>query len=278
MENEQEFRFTDRDFNYIKKLIAEEAGISLSDAKRTMVYSRLARRLRSLSLKKFSSYCDLLKNRDEHELVNFINAITTNLTSFFREKHHFEFMVSTLIPRWIKSRSDTRRLRIWSAGCSTGEEPYSIAITLLEHFPELEKWDIKILATDLDTNVVSIAKNGVYNVERTEGLPKSMLKRWFLKRSSGDSGEVKVSPELQDLIIFKQLNLHQDWPFDGPFDLIFCRNVVIYFNKDTQRVLVDRYADKLSDEGFLFLGHSENLYRVSDRFNLVGNTVYSKIR
>lgn len=276
MENNQEFRFTDRDFNFIKKLIAEEAGISLSDAKRSMVYSRLARRLRCLSLQKFSSYCDLLKNGDQGELVNFVNAITTNLTSFFREKHHFDFIASTLIPAWIKTRRDTHRIRIWSAGCSTGEEPYSIAITLLENFPELENWDIKILATDLDTNVVAEAKNGIYDSARIEGLPSAMMKRWFLKRSNGDVNQVKVSPRLQELITFKQLNLHSDWPFKGGFDLIFCRNVVIYFNKDTQRILADRFADNLNDDGFLFLGHSESLFKVSDRFNLVGNTIYSK--
>jgi len=276
LENNQEFRFTDRDFNYIKKLISDEAGIALSDAKRSMVYSRLARRLRCLSLQKFSSYCDLLKDGDQDELVKFINAITTNLTSFFREKHHFDFIASTLIPAWIKTRGDTRRIRIWSAGCSTGEEPYSIAITLLENFPELENWDVKILATDLDTNVMAKAKNGIYDTTRIEGLPGAMMKRWFLKRSSSDVDQVKVSPRLQELITFKQLNLHDDWPFKGGFDLIFCRNVVIYFNKDTQRILADRFADTLRDDGFLCLGHSESLFKVSDRFKLVGNTIYNK--
>lgn len=278
MEQANEFKFTDRDFNYIKTLVANNTGIVLSDAKRSMVYSRLARRLRSLSIGKFSDYCDLLKTEDEEELVNFVNAITTNLTSFFREKHHFEYLAKTLIPHWQKTRQDTRRIRIWSAGCSTGEEPYSIAITLQEHFPQLDSWDVKILASDLDTNVVAKAQAGIYDESRIEGLPKKLVNNWFRKGKNDQSGLVKVSPYLQDLITFKQLNLLHDWPFKGGFDLIFCRNVVIYFNKDTQRVLADRYANNLKNDGVLFLGHSESLFKVSDRFSLVGNTVYNKVR
>ena len=276
MRIEQEFKFTDKDFKYLKNLVAEEAGIILSDAKRSMVYCRLAKRLRSLSLHEFSAYCNILKQDDRNEMVNFVNAITTNLTSFFREKHHFNFLANTLIPYWKRTKNDTRRIRIWSAGCSTGEEAYSIAITLLDNFPDLKSWDVKILATDLDTNVVSKAKEGVYDTERMEGFPSAMLERWFLKSKNSKVNKVKVSPCLQELITFKQLNLHHDWPFNGSFDLIFCRNVVIYFNKETQRVLADRYADCLVDNGHLFLGHSESLFNVSDRFESEGNTVYKK--
>lgn len=278
MERGQEFNLTDKDFNFIKNLVANNTGIVLSDAKRSMVYSRLSRRLRSLSINDFSSYCDLLKSNDEEEMVNFVNAITTNLTSFFREKHHFDYLANTLIPHWLKTRNDTRRIRIWSAGCSTGEEPYSIAITLRDHFPNLEDWDVRILATDLDTNVVAKASSGVYAYERVEGLPKPMLRNWFRRGKNGQGDMVKVSAELQDLITFKQLNLLEEWPFKGGFDLIFCRNVVIYFNKDTQRVLANRYADNLKSDGALFLGHSETLFKVSDRFSLIGNTIYDKVR
>ena len=278
MERGQEFNLTDKDFNFIKNLVANNTGIVLSDAKRSMVYSRLSRRLRSLSINDFSSYCDLLKSNDEEEMVNFVNAITTNLTSFFREKHHFDHLANTLIPHWLKTRNDTRRIRIWSAGCSTGEEPYSIAITLRDHFPNLEDWDVRILATDLDTNVVAKASSGVYAYERVEGLPKPMLRNWFRRGKNGQGDMVKVSAELQDLITFKQLNLLEEWPFKGGFDLIFCRNVVIYFNKDTQRVLANRYADNLKSDGALFLGHSETLFKVSDRFSLIGNTIYDKVR
>ena len=278
MQRGQEFNLTDKDFNFIKNLVANNTGIVLSDAKRSMVYSRLSRRLRSLSINDFSSYCDLLKNNDEPELVNFVNAITTNLTSFFREQHHFDYLAKTLIPRWLKTRNDSRRIRIWSAGCSTGEEPYSIAITLKDHFPDIDNWDVKILATDLDTNVVAKASSGIYGVDRVEGLPKPMLRKWFRRGRNEQSDMVKVSSELQKLITFKQLNLLEEWPFKGGFDLIFCRNVVIYFNKDTQRVLADRYADNLKSDGVLFLGHSETLFKVSDRFTLLGNTIYDKVR
>lgn len=278
MDKAKEFTFTDRDFNFIKNLVATNTGIVLSDAKRSMVYSRLARRLRSLSIENFSDYCDLLKKEDHEEQVHFVNAITTNLTSFFREKHHFEYLSKTLIPHWKKTRQNEKRIRIWSAGCSTGEEPYTIAITLQEHFPDLEQWDVKILATDLDTNVVATAQAGVYAEERIEGLSNALKKKWFKRGKNNHDGKVKVSPYLQDLITFNQLNLLQEWPFKGGFDLIFCRNVVIYFNKDTQRILADRYADMLKDDGVLFLGHSETLFKVSDRFSLVGNTIYNKVR
>jgi len=278
LDQSKEFKFTDKDFKFIKNLVSAKTGIVLSDAKRSMVYSRLARRLRALSIESFSNYCDFLKTENEDELINFVNAITTNLTSFFREKHHFDYIAKTLIPHWLKTRNNERRIRIWSAGCSTGEEPYSIAITLQEHFPNIDDWDVKILATDLDTNVVATAKSGIYSEERIEGLPKSMVRDWFKKGSDSFAGKVKVSPILQEMITYNQLNLLQEWPFKGGFDLIFCRNVVIYFNKDTQRVLADRYADMLKNDGTLFLGHSETLFKVSDRFSLVGNTVYNKDR
>lgn len=278
MEIQREFVFTSRDFNYIRKLVQDNTGIVLSDGKYNMVYSRLSKRLRSLSLQKFTSYCDLLRSDDQSEIVHFINAITTNLTSFFREQHHFDFMVNTLVPEWIRAKSDTRRIRIWSAGCSTGEEPYSIAMTLREHFPQLQDWDVKILATDLDTNVLVRAKAGIYDIDRVDGLSRHMLKRWFLKRKDGDASQIKIHPELQRMITFKQLNLLHDWPFKGGFDLVFCRNVMIYFNKETQRLLTDAYASNLDDNGYLFIGHAESLFKVSDRFSLSGNTIYKKIR
>jgi len=172
--------------------------------------------------------------------------------------------------------ADTRRIRVWSAGCSTGEEPYSLAITIREAFPEASQWDVKILATDLDSNVVAHASNGIYSREKLNGISDQRLRKWFRRSRSGDSDSVKVSSELQSLITFKQLNLMHEWPMRGPFDFIFCRNVVIYFDKDTQRVLFSRYADYLTDEGHLFIGHSESLYKVSDKFRLIGGTMYQK--
>jgi chemotaxis protein methyltransferase CheR len=273
-----EFNLTDSDFDFIRKLVFDNTGIVLSDAKRNMVYSRLAKRLRSLSIADFSTYCSLIKDDGGDEYVHFVNAITTNLTSFFREPHHFDHLANHLIPYWQKTRHIEKRIRIWSAGCSTGEEAYSIAITLFEHFHDIKHWDIKILATDLDTNVVAKAKAGIYTRDRIDGLSGSLVKKWFKRGRGEQDGMIRVDPALQELITFKQLNLLESWPFSGGFDVIFCRNVVIYFNKDTQRELADRYANILQDDATLFLGHAESLFKVSERFKSLGNTIYGKVR
>lgn len=273
---QREFSFSDRDFDKVRNLVSQHTGISLSAAKRDMVYSRLARRLRNLGLNDFASYCSLIESsNNDDELIHFTNAITTNLTSFFREGHHFDYLKNTLLPQLMRSNADTRRLRIWSAGCSTGEEPYSIAMTVRSVIPEDSGWDVKILATDLDSNVLATASNGIYDDERIKGIDKTLLKRWFQRRRNND-GMVRVSPQLQSMITFKRLNLMHGWPMKGPFDLIFCRNVVIYFDKPTQSVLFDRYADLLRHDGHLFLGHSETMFKTSTRFELLGNTIYKK--
>ncbi len=272
---EREFVFTDADFEFIRQLVAEKTGIVLNDAKRNLVYSRLSRRLRQLELEHFADYCDLLKAGDDGELVNFTNAITTNLTSFFRENHHFEYLRDTLLPELMQGKAD-RRLRCWSAGCSTGEEPYSIAMVLRETLPE-QGWDMRILATDLDSDVVARAQRGVYAQERVNGISAERLRRWFLRGKGDNEGMVQVRPPLRELITFRQLNLMHEWPIHGPLDFIFCRNVVIYFDKPTQKILFDRYAELLPVGGHLFIGHSESLFKVSDRFKLIGKTIYRKV-
>lgn len=273
MERDREFTFTQNDFGFIRELVAEKTGISLSEAKSHMVYSRLTRRLRNLNIPTFSQYLKLLKDDQNDELVHFVNALTTNLTAFFRENHHFEYLANKVLPG-IFSNSANKRVRIWSAGCSTGEEPYSLAMVLRENMPTRGGWDVKILATDLDSNVVDKASSGVYEESRLNGISPQRLKRFFSKNIN--SGEVKVKPEIRELITFKQLNLMNEWPMKGPFDFIFCRNVVIYFNKETQRSLFDRYADLTVDKGHIFIGHSESLFKVSDRYKLIGNTIYQK--
>ncbi len=272
----KEFEFTDSDFQKIRKLVLEHTGICLSDIKQEMVYSRLARRLRQLNLATFKDYLELLQKSDSEEIVSFINSITTNLTSFFREQHHFDYLKSKLLPGLMQRNADTRKIRIWSAGCSTGEEPYSLAITIKETIPDNLGWDVKILATDLDTDVLATGREGIYSLERVNGLPASTLKRWFYKGKGARLGMVKASSELRDMIMFKQLNLMGDWPVKAGIDIIFCRNVVIYFDKPTQRRLFDRYANTLKDNGYLFVGHSETLYKVSDRFKLLGKTIYKR--
>ncbi len=278
MEKAREFHFTESDFDNIRDLVHKRTGINLSKAKMDMVYSRLARRLRQLGIERFSDYTRLLDQGDDDELVQFTNAITTNLTSFFREPHHFTYLEKTAIPGLLRSNASERRLRIWSAGCSTGEEPYTLAITLMRSIPDIRKWDVKILATDLDSQVLEKAKAGVYTEERISGLDRHIVNEWFVRGRGDKAGQVKVKESLQDLITFKQLNLIEEWPMKGPFDVIFCRNVVIYFDKDTQRGLFDRYADILRPDGHIMLGHSETMFKVSDRFQLIGQTIYRKIR
>ncbi|MGE3772348.1 MAG: protein-glutamate O-methyltransferase CheR [Gammaproteobacteria bacterium] len=274
--SEREFDFTDRHFQFLRKMVGEHAGINLSEAKRELVYGRIARRLRALGMRGFDDYCHLLEEAPDGEIGNFINAITTNLTAFFREEHHFDFLRETLIPAWLK-QGGRPRVRIWSAGCSTGEEPYSLAMTLRENVPASALADVAILATDIDTNVLAHAAAGIYDAARVENMPRARLQQWF-KRGRGDNADrVRVAPELQQLIRFRQLNLMQDWPVKGPLDLIVCRNVVIYFDKPTQRKLFARFADKLAPRGYLIIGHSETLYNVSEDFELVGRTIYRKL-
>ncbi len=272
-----EFEFSDQDFQRVRRIINEVAGISLADSKRELVYSRLARRLRQCGLQRFEDYCNLLETgENEAELREFINALTTNLTAFFREVHHFDFLAADLLPALVRANNlGKRRIRIWSAGCSTGEEPYSIAMVLRETLP-MTGWDVKILATDLDSNVLATAERGVYECSRVKELSEARLRHWFQKGRNAQEGWVRAAPALRDLITFRQLNLMDDWPMRGPFDLIFCRNVVIYFDKPTQRVLFERFADLLVEQGHLFVGHSESLFKVTERFAPLGKTIYRK--
>ena len=274
----REFHLDERDFRFISELVGAKTGIQLSDGKRELVYGRLARRLRQLGFDSFSDYCALLKQDDGDELMQLVNAITTNLTSFFREKHHFDHLARTLVPAWLKANAATRRIRIWSAGCSIGAEPYSLAITLREALGDERGWDVRILATDIDTNVLAAAAAGAYPEKEVAGLPPAQLRRWFLRGSGANAGKVRARDELRDLIEFRQLNLIEPWQVPGPFDALFCRNVVIYFDKPTQKALFDRFADNIVPDGHLFIGHSESLFKVTDRFELIGQTVYRKLR
>ncbi len=274
VETLREFEFTNRDFERVQKVVYDYAGIDLNDSKKNLVYNRLSKRIRFLEMKSFSEYLDYVMKVGEDEFVHLINAITTNLTFFFRENHHFEYLANTVIPELIKQNASSRKIRVWSAGCSTGEEPYSIAIVLKEIVPP--GWDAKVIASDLDSNVVHTAKQGIYNIDRLKGVSDQRKKRWFKKGTGSQEGLAKVKPELQDIIDFQQLNLMDEWPTIETVDLIFCRNVVIYFDKPTQAKLFDRYANKLRAKGHLFIGHSESLYKVCDRFELLGQTIYQK--
>ncbi len=271
------FCLSDSEFAKMQKIIRDMTGISMSDAKRQLVYRRVEGRLKALGMTSFKDYLAFLESGHPDEVELFSNAVTTNLTSFFRENHHFEFLRDTILPEIVKKKAKgAKRLRIWSAGCSTGEEPYSLAITLSESMRNLAGWDAKLLCTDLDSDVLATASKGIYPIARIEKVPVAQKKRWFQKCDSQGEQQVRVRDELRDLIVFKQLNLMHEWPMRGKFDIIFCRNVIIYFDKPTQRVLMERYAQFLEDGGYLIIGHSESLYNVSNEFDLLGKTIYRK--
>ena len=273
---QEEFVLEDNDFRKIAKLVMDTAGIVLSEKKRAFIHGRLGRRLRALGLANFGQYCRLLETAaGDQERLNLINAVTTNHTSFFREAHHFDYLTKVVLPELVESNADSRRIRIWSAGCSSGEEPYTIAMTLRAYHPPLTGWNAKILATDLDTNVVSHAATGIYAEERIESIPDTYRKRYV---TSQRDGQAVMKDEIRELITFAHLNLLNEWPMSGPFDVIFCRNVVIYFDKPTQCRLFDRYAEMLRPDGWLFIGHSESLLNVTDRFEAVGRTAYRRIK
>ena len=280
----REYLLTDKDFNYLSELAGELAGIKLSSGKRELIYGRLVKRLRALGLKDFKAYCALLKEAEEEggnkeERTHFINSITTNVTSFFRENHHFDYMSETLIPELIRKKEGEAnpRLRIWSAGCSSGKEPYSIAMVLKECIPDLERWDAKILATDLDSNILDIARTGIYPNDHVKEIPLEKYKRWFKMGSGVNEGAIKVIDPIKDMVTFRELNLTEKWPMKGPFDIIFCRNVTIYFGRETRVTLLNKFADYLDDNGHLFVGHSESLFGLTNRFSTVGRTIHRKI-
>lgn len=256
-------------------LVKGLTGINLSEQKRELVYGRLTRRLRALQLRSFAEYRERLKS-DAREVAELCNAITTNLTSFFREPHHFQYLRDRLLAPFAADPSNGRRLRIWSAGCSTGEEPYSIAMTVLETLPDPSSWDVRILATDLDSEVLQRAQRGVYSRERTASLSPERLQRFFIERQEAGGLCHQVAPEVAALVTFKQLNLIHALPMRGPLDAIFCRNVVIYFDKDTQRELFARIARLQRPNDLLFLGHSESLFKVCDSYALIGKTIHRR--
>ncbi len=262
----REFPYTRADFERVRERIYRLAGISLSDAKRDLVYSRLARRLRATGCIDFGSYLTLAED-DEQEQREFINALTTNLTSFFREPHHFEALT-----RFLGDRPTP--LSIWCGAASTGEEPYSLAMTAAETFATLTP-PVRILATDLDTDVLATGQRGIYAMDKMERLDNQRLRSFFLRGKGEQLGYAKVRPELQSLIDFRQLNLLSDrWPMRKPFDAIFLRNVLIYFDKPTQAAVLRRCAQVLKPDGLLFVGHSESLTHVADCFQPLGKTIY----
>ncbi|WDQ99921.1 protein-glutamate O-methyltransferase [Devosia sp. J2-20] len=270
-----EISLSEREFARIKGRVYQVAGISLSDAKRTLVISRLSKIVRALGLPSFDAYIDFLERKGTaQEGQEFVNALTTNLTRFYREDHHFDHLRKH-IEALVASKPRGSRLRIWSAGCSTGQEPYTIGMDLLGAFPELKRWDFKILATDIDTAVIEKAARGIYPENELNGLSRERAAPFG---KPGD-GTIVIPAAVRNLVSFKPLNLIGPWPMKGPFDAVFCRNVAIYFDKPTQGEVFGRFSKLMAPEGYLYIGHSENLGSGGDGFRLVGKTIYqSKLK
>jgi len=254
---EGEFAFTEADFRRISAMVHGDAGIHLPDAKATLVYSRLAKRLRALGLTSFKDYCALVAGSDGlDERQKMLAALTTNVTRFFREPHHFDHLKDKVLPPLLDAARRGGKVRIWSAACSSGQEPFSIAMTILALMPEAADRDVKILATDIDPNMVAEGRSGAYAPHLLDGIPETYRKRWT---SAAPGGQVKMHDDLRALITFNELNLIGDWPMKGKFDAIFCRNVAIYFEDDTQARLWSRFAPLTQPNGALYIGHSERI-------------------
>jgi chemotaxis protein methyltransferase CheR len=266
---------TEKQFERISQMVKDLCGINLHTGKKELVKARLSRRLRALGMPTLDDYLEYVQQDSSgNELICMLDALSTNLTSFFREPDHFDYLRTVLGPEFMAKTS--KRLRLWSAGCSTGEEPYSIAISLLESMPNLASFDTGILATDLSTRVLAKAKAGVYDPSRVSGLPKALLARHFVCTKERQGVTYQVAESVRRLIHFTRLNLMEPWPVHGPFDVIFCRNVMIYFDKPTQAGLVERFWELLGPGGTLLIGHSESLTGVQHRFHYVRPTIYRK--
>lgn len=271
---EGEFVFTTEDFNSIARMLYDDAGIALSDSKASLVYSRLAKRLRVLGLENFREYCRLVAGSEGvSERQNMLAALTTNVTRFFREPHHFEHLRTKVIPLLIAFARQRGRVRFWSAGCSTGQEPYSIALTILEAMPDAAQYDIRVLASDIDPNVVATGRAAVYSQEAVQPVPAALRDRWMVRVRDGAREAWGAGEEMRRIVAFRELNLMGHWPMKGRFHAIFCRNVVIYFDEETQARMWSRFAPLLEPGGRLYVGHSERVTDVRS-FDTDGLTTY----
>ena len=265
------------DMGFIAKLVYEQAGIVIREHKEAMTRGRLARRVKALGLGSVGEYCAFLKTPAAvDEIPELINAVTTNHTAFFRERHHFDHLRKDVLPRLIQERSARRgRIRIWSSASSSGEEPYSIAATARDAIGNRNDLDFRILATDIDTDILARAEAGIYPAELFERLPAD-VRPWLKTEPTGNRAELRISDDLRRLLSFKRLNLIEKWPMSGPFDVIFCRNVFIYFDTPTKAAILDRFVALLQPGGFLYLGHSESLPQPHPQLRLIGRTIYER--
>jgi chemotaxis protein methyltransferase CheR len=270
---------TDEEFGLFQKLIYEKAGIYLGTPKRALVDSRLAKRIRELGLDSFSTYYHrVVDDRDGAELIQLLDRISTNETHFFREPRQFEFLGTRIAADWTAKAAAglrSRRIFVWSAGCSTGEEPYSLAMTLREHFPPLAGWEVEILATDLSTRALDSARAAIWPIAKADEIPPKYLKRFMLRGIGAQTGKMKMTPEIRSMVSFERLNLNDDvYPVSGSFDLILCRNVLIYFDGSSRLRVIHRLLNYLAPSGYLFVGHAESINGVTDRVRPIMPTVY----
>jgi chemotaxis protein methyltransferase CheR len=275
---EREFAFTDDDFRRIAAMMHADAGIDLGNSKYELVYSRLAKRLRALDLRSFREYCDLVEaSSSRQERLEMLSALTTNVTRFYRERPHFDHFERNVMPALVTLARKGGKVRIWSAGCSTGQEPYSIALSLLAADPQARRLNIKVLATDIDPRVVAIGRKGVYPADALADVPAQLRARYFTADAAAP-GSYCIADEAKGVVSFRTLNLNGDWPMHGFFQVIFCRNVVIYFDEEGQRVLWSRFASKLTPGGWLYLGHSERVAGpASAKLRSAGVTTYQLV-
>jgi len=269
------FELRDNDFNYIRKLVYDECGINLHEGKKELVRSRLAKRLRDLNISEFRVYKSMLENSGE-ELISHLNAISTNLTSFFREKKHFDFLEKKGLSQLVRNLDNNKTINAWSAGCSTGEEPYTIAMVLDSWLESMPGCDFHITATDISTDVLLKADAGIYDILKTAGIDQYTLRKYFQKGTGKRKGYVRVQKHLRKKIDFMRFNLMQPYNYDTLFDFIFCRNVMIYFEKKIQATVINKFYDILKPGGFLFVGHSESLMNIKHKFKYVEPTIYQK--
>jgi chemotaxis protein methyltransferase CheR len=273
---------SDREFKLYQKLIEEQAGIFLSPVKKALLEARLSKRIRELGLTSFSAYyACLVDDRNGHELVDMLDRITTNETQFFRESRQFDFLSRLVVHDWT-AQADAgirqRQVRAWSAGCSTGEEPYSLAMTLWKHFPPSAGWEIEILATDISTRVLERARQGIWTIEKAKDIPLEHLQRFMLKGKGRQEGKMKAGAEIRSMIRFERLNLNDDfYPVTSLFDLILCRNVLIYFDPERRAKIVQRLLEHLAPAGFFFVGHAERLNGLTKKVLSILPTIYVRV-
>jgi chemotaxis protein methyltransferase CheR len=265
------FELKDAQFFKVKQLLYKVCGIDLKAGKEGLVKSRLSKRLRSLGIDSFEAYLDYVeKDEGQQELYTLVDAMTTNKTNFFREDRHFDFLAQQLLPQW----KDRKQMRLWSAACSSGEEPFTLGMVLRENLPDIASMDVRILATDISNRVLAVARAGVYDQERIDEVPAQLRQKYFTCVETGSQKRYEIDSSLKSLVRFARLNLMDRWPIRGPFDVIFCRNVMIYFDKKTQAKLIGRFYDLLRPGGHLFVGHAESLTGISHSFRYVQPALY----